>query len=75
MATAESCTSSAMKECYENYILIDTGTNLTNKKFGRDLESVIKRATDAGEFFKTNVPYKTIDSSKYSYTFCDELTV
>jgi len=47
MAAAESNTSS-MKECYENYILIDTGTNLTNKKFGRDLESVIKRATDAG---------------------------
>uniref|UniRef100_A0A1B6MNI3 Deoxyribonuclease TATDN1 n=1 Tax=Graphocephala atropunctata TaxID=36148 RepID=A0A1B6MNI3_9HEMI len=40
--------SNAMKKCYENYILIDTGTNLTNKKFGRDLESVVKRATDAG---------------------------
>jgi len=47
MAAADS-NSNAMKECYENYILIDTGTNLTNKKFGRDLESVIKRATDAG---------------------------
>uniref|UniRef100_A0A1B6JW33 Deoxyribonuclease TATDN1 n=1 Tax=Homalodisca liturata TaxID=320908 RepID=A0A1B6JW33_9HEMI len=45
MAAADS---NAMKKCYENYILIDTGTNLTNKKFGRDLESVVKRATDAG---------------------------
>lgn len=50
MAVADSSTN-AMKECYENYILIDTGTNLTNKKFGRDLESVIKRATDAGKFY------------------------
>lgn len=48
MAVAD-CSTNAMKECYENYILIDTGTNLTNKKFGRDLESVIKRATDAGK--------------------------
>lgn len=49
MAAAEG-NSNTMKECYENYILIDTGTNLTNKKFARDLESVIKRATDAGKF-------------------------
>lgn len=38
----------SMNKCYENYILVDTGANLTNKKFGRDLESVIKRAKDAG---------------------------
>ncbi|GAB6028418.1 hypothetical protein CHUAL_002578 [Chamberlinius hualienensis] len=30
------------------YILIDIGANLTNKKFSRDLESVIRRAKDAG---------------------------
>ncbi|KAL1129816.1 hypothetical protein AAG570_012760 [Ranatra chinensis] len=37
-----------MNKCYENYILVDVGANLTNKKFGRDLESVISRAKDAG---------------------------
>uniref|UniRef100_A0A1B6E529 Deoxyribonuclease TATDN1 n=1 Tax=Clastoptera arizonana TaxID=38151 RepID=A0A1B6E529_9HEMI len=38
----------SMDKFYENYILVDTGANLTNKKFSRDLESVIKRAKDAG---------------------------
>lgn len=37
-----------MKECYENYILIDVGANLTNKKYSRDLDSVIQRAKDSG---------------------------
>ncbi|XP_077484245.1 3'-5' ssDNA/RNA exonuclease TatD-like [Amblyomma americanum] len=32
----------------ENYILVDICANLVNKKFSRDLESVIQRATDAG---------------------------
>ncbi|XP_026477897.1 uncharacterized protein LOC113384401 [Ctenocephalides felis] len=40
--------SDSMKECYENLILIDIGANLTNKKYSRDLESVIQRAKDAG---------------------------
>jgi len=31
-----------------NYIIVDIGANLTNKKFSRDLDQVIKRATDAG---------------------------
>ena len=31
-----------------NYILVDIGANLTNKKFSRDLDQVIQRATDAG---------------------------
>lgn len=39
-----------MKECYENYILIDVGANLTNKKYSRDLDSVIQRAKDSGMF-------------------------
>lgn len=39
-----------MKECYENYILIDVGANLTNKKYSRDLDSVIQRAKDSGIF-------------------------
>lgn len=37
-----------MEQCYENYILVDVGANLTNKKYSRDLESVIQRARDSG---------------------------
>lgn len=37
-----------METFYENYILIDVGANLTNKKFSRDLDSVVKRAKDSG---------------------------
>lgn len=37
-----------MKHCFENLIVIDAGANLTNKKYSRDLESVIQRAKDAG---------------------------
>ncbi|KAL1460961.1 hypothetical protein WDU94_012895 [Cyamophila willieti] len=32
----------------DNYVLIDVGANLTNRKFSRDLESVVQRAKDAG---------------------------
>ncbi len=32
----------------DNYIIVDVGANLTNKKFARDLDSVIQRAQDAG---------------------------
>lgn len=38
-----------MEQCYENLIVIDIGANLTNKKYSRDLESVIQRAKDAGK--------------------------
>jgi hypothetical protein len=38
----------SMQQCYENYIIVDVGANLTNKKYGRDLDSVIQRAKDAG---------------------------
>ncbi|XP_066140026.1 3'-5' ssDNA/RNA exonuclease TatD [Euwallacea fornicatus] len=38
----------AMEKCYENYILIDVGANLTNKKYSRDLDSVVQRAKDSG---------------------------
>jgi hypothetical protein len=38
----------SMQQCYENYVIIDVGANLTNKKYGRDLDSVIQRAKDAG---------------------------
>lgn len=37
-----------MEECYENLIVVDVGANLTNKKYSRDLDSVIQRAKDAG---------------------------
>lgn len=40
----------SMRQCYENYIIVDIGANLTNKKYGRDLDSVIQRAKDAGMF-------------------------
>ena len=32
----------------DNYIIVDVGANLTNKKFSRDLDAVIQRAKDAG---------------------------
>lgn len=38
-----------METFYENYILIDVGANLTNKKFSRDLDSVVRRAKDSGK--------------------------
>ncbi|KAF2897755.1 hypothetical protein ILUMI_08418 [Ignelater luminosus] len=38
----------AIEQCYENLIVIDIGANLTNKKYSRDLDSVIQRAKDAG---------------------------
>lgn len=40
-----------MEQCYENLIVVDVGANLTNKKFSRDLDSVIQRAKDAGLYF------------------------
>lgn len=39
-----------IKHCFDNLILIDTGANLINKKYSRDLESVLRRAKDAGKF-------------------------
>lgn len=40
-----------MEQCYENLIVIDIGANLTNKKYSRDLDSVIQRAKDAGMLY------------------------
>lgn len=37
-----------MTHCFENLIVIDVGCNLTNKKYSRDLDSVIQRAKDSG---------------------------
>lgn len=43
-----------MSKCYENLIVIDAGANLTNKKYSRDLDSVVQRAKDAGKWRMTN---------------------
>lgn len=40
----------ALLNCCNNYILIDVGASITNKKFTRDVDSVIQRAKDAGKF-------------------------
>lgn len=40
-----------IKNCFDNLIVIDTGANLINKKYSRDLESVLQRAKDAGKLF------------------------
>lgn len=47
---ADSNVSDEMKQCYENLIVIDCGANLTNKKYSRDLDSVVQRAQDAGNY-------------------------
>lgn len=47
----------------ENYIIVDIGANLTNKKFSRDLDSVVGRAQDAG-VHKIMVTGISIQSSK-----------
>lgn len=52
---ADSNISDAMKECYENLIVIDAGANLTNKKYSRDLDSVVQRAKDAGQLCVSDV--------------------
>lgn len=44
-----------MKHCFENLIVIDVGANLTNKKYSRDLDSVVQRARDAGSYMSPSV--------------------
>lgn len=39
-----------LSHCYENLIVVDVGANLINKKYMRDLESVIQRAKDSGKY-------------------------
>lgn len=50
MTSEETQISEELKGCYENLIVIDIGANLTNKKYGRDLDSVVQRAKDAGMY-------------------------
>nr|BAN20893.1 conserved hypothetical protein [Riptortus pedestris] len=47
-AANDSTSETQMKSYFENYILVDVGANLTNRKFNRDLESVVARAKDSG---------------------------
>lgn len=54
----------------DNYILVDVGANLVNKKFTRDMESVIQRAKDAGK-----LKLMILDSKIYSLQFYSNLFV
>ncbi|KAF7489897.1 hypothetical protein SSS_07554 [Sarcoptes scabiei] len=46
-----------------HYLLIDTGANLINRKFSRDLESILKRAEDVG-VKKLIIPGTSINGNK-----------
>jgi len=76
MASSEESTNDILQKSAESsqtsdeksgsaYILIDIGANLTNKKFSRDLEAVVRRAKDAG-VQKIIVTGTSIHSSKES---------
>nr|BAH71771.1 ACYPI002802 [Acyrthosiphon pisum] len=52
-----------IRENYDNYLLIDVGSNMVNKKFSRDLESVLQRAKDSG-VQKIIVPCTSLRTSK-----------
>lgn len=54
-----------MMQQFENYIIVDVGANLTNKKFSRDLDSVLQRAKDSG-VTKIMVTGTTLTSSRDS---------
>ena len=53
----------AMLDKLSNYIIVDIGANLTNKKFSRDLDQVIQRAREAG-VTKIRVTGTSIHSTK-----------
>lgn len=57
----------AIEQCYENLIVIDIGANLTNKKYSRDLDSVVQRAKDAGkaELHLLNYVKRCCETSPY----------
>ncbi len=50
-AVVDSASGGAIMNQLDNYIIVDIGANLTNKKFARDLDSVIKRAKEAGKLY------------------------
>ncbi len=47
-ASASSGGAKRLMNKLDNYIIVDIGANLTNKKFSRDLDAVIGRAKEAG---------------------------
>ncbi|XP_065212806.1 3'-5' ssDNA/RNA exonuclease TatD [Planococcus citri] len=58
-----STTTDSLLSCCDNYILIDVGANITNKKFLRDIDSVVQRAKESG-IQKIIVPGSSIKSAK-----------
>lgn len=50
-----------------NYIIVDVGANLTNKKFSRDLDAVIQRAKDSG----TSWNYDILPELRFHIFFSD----
>lgn len=49
MASHAASNSAAGQGDANNYLIVDIGANLTNKKFARDLDNVIQRAKEAGK--------------------------
>lgn len=47
-STASTPSSSGLMKQLDNYLIVDIGANLTNKKFSRDLDSVVQRAKESG---------------------------
>ena len=48
LAADDVLSAESLQKCFDNYLLVDVGASLTNKKFSKDLDSVIQRAKDAG---------------------------
>jgi hypothetical protein len=63
----------AMATAGDNYIIVDIGANLTNKKFSRDLDAVIQRAREAGETCTNN--YRSFILSQVPITTMSEFVM
>lgn len=71
MTSEETPISEQLKGCYENLIVIDIGANLTNKKYGRDLDSVVQRAKDAGQYiFNLKKTYEEVACNDQMIQYC-----
>ena len=57
-----------MMDKLSNYIIVDIGANLTNKKFSRDLDAVIQRAREAGV---TKIMVRTLSIKMSGVYLCD----
>ncbi len=58
-----------MLKTLDNYIIVDIGANLTNKKFSRDLDAVVQRAKDAGEEKLSSLTFHTLFMRRHTLTF------